>query len=429
MPGRQFDRAAFETLYGRPLPADVEERPGHYTLDTPLADMRSPVARLLMRVMRRQAMAFVGGDPKSPLGRIISAAIGDMNLRMFRMMTGGAVDGRLLDGLLLLVNGRYGLGLRTVLRAALPAPIGGPGTGGEPGRQAHPPARGGRRSAGRRVTWWSADGASTTTAPVARSRRSCSTTASWTTGCAGLGWSASSRPTTTVSWSTHAATAGATPGTATTAPRPVPPTWPASSRPCGSTGPIVGGHSMGADTSISLAVARPDLVRAVFLEDPPLLTPGEPLFGGEMGRRVADAGKAMSRFMSVFRYLPAGAGRALARRMTPTYSDLEIRPWVESKRRLSRDVLRTLESSALAFHGSMEELRRVDAPVLLVIGDRDAGAIVSEEIAAEAAATMPNLRVAHLAGASHDIRRARFDAYMEALRDFLDRSSERHGTA
>ncbi len=121
VPGRGFDRAAFEALYGRPLPDDTPELPGHYTLNTPLADMRSPVARLLMRVMRRQAMAFVGGDPASPLGRIISAAIGDMTLRMFRMMSGGAVDGRMLDGLLLLTNGRYGLGVRTVLRAALAA--------------------------------------------------------------------------------------------------------------------------------------------------------------------------------------------------------------------------------------------------------------------------------------------------------------------
>jgi len=41
---------------------------------------------------------------------------------------------------------------------------------------------------------------------------------------------------------------------------------------------------------------------------------------------------------------------------------------------------------------------------------------------------MPNIRVVHLAGASHDIRRTRFDAYMEALRGFLDRTSGPHGT-
>ena len=134
----------------------------------------------------------------------------------------------------------------------------------------------------------------------------------------------------------------------------------------------------------------------------------------------------MARFMSIFRYLPAGAGRALARRISPTYADAEIIPWVDSKRRLSRDFLRTMESGAMTLETTVDTLRQAPVPVLLIIGDRDAGAIVSEQIAADAAAGMPNLQVVHLAGANHDIRRARFDAYLEALRDFLDRTSGPH---
>jgi pimeloyl-ACP methyl ester carboxylesterase len=193
--------------------------------------------------------------------------------------------------------------------------------------------------------------------------------------------------------------------------------------------PIVGGHSMGADAAVHLAAARPELARGVFLEDPPLLTPNEPVFGGEIGRRMGDAGKMMARFMSIFRYMPAGAGRALARRMSPTYPDVEIRPWVDAKRRVSRDFLRTMASGAVTMETSVDTLRQVTAPGLLIIGERDAGAIVSEQIAAEAAASMPNLQVVHLAGANHDIRRARFDAYMQALRHFVDRTYGPHGTA
>ena len=153
-PGRGFDRAAFEAVYGRPLPDDTPELPGHYTLNTPLADMRSPVARLLLRVMRRQAMAFAGGDPTSPLGRIISAAMGDMSLRMFRMMSGGAVDGRMLEGLLLLTNGRYGLGVRTVLRAALAGRHGG---GGREAKRTRGEAPGAPEATATRAARW-ADG-------------------------------------------------------------------------------------------------------------------------------------------------------------------------------------------------------------------------------------------------------------------------------
>ena len=38
-------------------------------------------------------------------------------------------------------------------------------------------------------------------------------------------------------------------------------------------------------SAIQLAATRPDLVRGVFLEDPPLVTPGQPIFGGEIVRR------------------------------------------------------------------------------------------------------------------------------------------------
>ncbi len=84
-------------------------------------------------------------------------------------------------------------------------------------------------------------------------------------------------------------------------------------------------------------------------------------------------------------------------------------------------------SGAVTLETSLDTLRQIAAPALLVIGDRDAGSIVSEGIAAEAAAGMPNVAVVHLAGASHDIRRTRFDGYMEALRGFLERTSGEGG--
>ena len=39
--------------------------------------------------------------------------------------------------------------------------------------------------------------------------------------------------------------------------------------------PVVGGHSLGADTSMNFAALHPELTRAVFLEDPPIIIPGE----------------------------------------------------------------------------------------------------------------------------------------------------------
>jgi N-formylmaleamate deformylase len=44
--------------------------------------------------------------------------------------------------------------------------------------------------------------------------------------------------------------------------------------------PVVGGHSMGADTSMHLAANDKDLTRGIFLEDPPIFLPGEKFGSG-----------------------------------------------------------------------------------------------------------------------------------------------------
>ena len=45
--------------------------------------------------------------------------------------------------------------------------------------------------------------------------------------------------------------------------------------------PVVGGHSMGADTALTFAADYPHRVRGVFLEDPPLILPGETFSDGK----------------------------------------------------------------------------------------------------------------------------------------------------
>ncbi len=54
------------------------------------------------------------------------------------------------------------------------------------------------------------------------------------------------------------------------------------------------------------------------------------------------------------------------------------------------------------------------------MGDREKGAIVSPEVAQKMAQVIADLRIAHLTGTSHDIRRTKFGEYMQVLRDFLD---------
>jgi N-formylmaleamate deformylase len=183
--------------------------------------------------------------------------------------------------------------------------------------------------------------------------------------------------------------------------------------------PVVGGHSMGADTSMGLAASYPELVRGIFLEDPPIILPGETFSDGKQTIKGEEIGKMMAKFMRLFKLMPKFIGVRMARKGSPTYPDDEIMPWVDSKKRVSYDFLSSMASMQIELSDPFEVFKKITVPVLLIIGDRAKMSIVSQQAAQEAARVNDKVRVVHLAGASHDIRRTRFDGYMPALAQFL----------
>jgi pimeloyl-ACP methyl ester carboxylesterase len=128
----------------------------------------------------------------------------------------------------------------------------------------------------------------------------------------------------------------------------------------------------------------------------------------------------MAKFMRMFKLMPKFIGVRLARKASPTYPENEIIPWVDSKRRVSFDFLSTLPKMNILTEDPLEVFRALSVPTLFIIGDREKMAIVSEETAQRAARMNENVRVVHLEGASHDIRRTRFDGYVPALVKFLE---------
>ena len=184
--------------------------------------------------------------------------------------------------------------------------------------------------------------------------------------------------------------------------------------------PVVGGHSMGAETAMNLAASYPDLTRGIFLEDPPIILAGETFGDGKKTIRGEDIGKMMAKFMRLFKLMPKFIGVRMARRASPTYPDDEIKPWVDSKKRVSSDFLNALSTMEMELCDPFELFKKITVPVLLIIGDREKMSIVSQEAAQEAARVNAKVQVVHLAGASHDIRRTRCDGYMPALERFLD---------
>lgn len=187
--------------------------------------------------------------------------------------------------------------------------------------------------------------------------------------------------------------------------------------------PVVGGHSLGAETSMHLAADYPQLTRGIFLEDPPIFLPGETFGNGEQTIKMEDVGKMMAKFMRLFKLLPKFIGMRMARKASPTYPDDEIIPWVDSKKRVSFDFLNSLPRMEMHASEPLEAIRKIQVPILLFIGDREKMSIVSVDTAQKAASLNDKVQVVHLGGASHDIRRTRFDGYLPALREFL---SERY---
>lgn len=183
--------------------------------------------------------------------------------------------------------------------------------------------------------------------------------------------------------------------------------------------PAIGGHSMGADTGLHLAAYHSDLLGRLVLEDPPVVLPGEPMFGGRIGERMGDSPKLMLTAMRVARALPRGVLTPIARKLMPGCPDDEITPWVNSKKRVQPAFLKGSTTLFDPDHSSLDVIGKVTVPTLLFRGDRELGAIVSEGAADAATAALPSLQVMHLAGAGHDIRRAQFTPYISAVTEFL----------
>jgi hypothetical protein len=108
----------FELLLGRPVPENLPERKGKYTVNTPLGDLGGSLAgsRLIV-FFEKQIEDLVKDDPESPNALMIRESVNGIPLRSIVMMGGGRVNRGMIDGLVAMVNGRFLLGLVKALRA------------------------------------------------------------------------------------------------------------------------------------------------------------------------------------------------------------------------------------------------------------------------------------------------------------------------
>jgi pimeloyl-ACP methyl ester carboxylesterase len=176
--------------------------------------------------------------------------------------------------------------------------------------------------------------------------------------------------------------------------------------------PAVLGHSMGAATALALAGAHPDVPGAILLEDPPPRWVAQPAGGpGDQAWRARQHDRITGLKTKTREELIAAQHAE-----TPGWSEAELGPWADAKLRLSLSVLQRGAPAAIDWPALV---RSITCPALLITADPAQGAIVAEADAATLQTLVPQLRVVHIAGAGHSIRRDQFDRYMQVVRGFL----------
>lgn len=197
--------------------------------------------------------------------------------------------------------------------------------------------------------------------------------------------------------------------------------------------PAILGHSMGAATTLVLAGSYPDVPGAILLEDPPgWWAAADPVLGAAdqaagtrasaviHGRNPDDERMiGMQAWLADLKRKTRDQLIAEQRAATPGWSVAEIEPWADSKLRVSPNVLRVLDPATPRSVDWPSVLRRITCPALLITADPARGAVLNEAGAAALRTLVPQLEIAHIERAGHNIRREQFERFMEVARAFL----------
>jgi pimeloyl-ACP methyl ester carboxylesterase len=171
------------------------------------------------------------------------------------------------------------------------------------------------------------------------------------------------------------------------------------------------GHSMGAVTALALAGTYPDLPGTILLEDPPPFWAQSAPSAEQTDRR-----KAMAQWMIELKRKTPDEMMDESRKGNPTWPEAERGPWVESKVRMSFNVLSGFGQVGLDLRAAVQ---RIICPALLITADVALGGIASAENAADLQSLVPHLRIAHVAGAGHNIRREQPTQFLRVVSEFI----------
>lgn len=179
--------------------------------------------------------------------------------------------------------------------------------------------------------------------------------------------------------------------------------------------PVLGGHSMGASTSAQVEAHFPGLVRALLLEDPPWFE-AEPPKPEETPKEGQPRVRPRADWITSLEKMSADELVEKCKQDNPTWPEIELRPWAESKKQFDYGFLYRPGGPT---HNWQDVYQAIHCPTLLITADPAKGAIVNPVMAKIITTNNQNIQVANIKGAGHNIRRENYPAYIKAVQDFL----------
>jgi pimeloyl-ACP methyl ester carboxylesterase len=181
-------------------------------------------------------------------------------------------------------------------------------------------------------------------------------------------------------------------------------------RELGIKNPVLIGHSMGGTCATNVAGLYPDLPKAIILEDPGWMTPGEapPI------RREGEVD--MRKRAEQFQQMTVEELIEQCHKESPLWSYEELLPWAESKKQFDTNLFSSFNINELPW---AEMVSKIQCPALLFTAETG---IVSDGTAAKAMKLWTaNKPLSHVKVMSvgHNIRRENFQEFIDAVRQFL----------
>lgn len=188
---------------------------------------------------------------------------------------------------------------------------------------------------------------------------------------------------------------------------------------------VLYGHSLGAMAAMAVAAELPDRVAGLILEDPPFHTMGRhiagtpwlPLFCGlrEIARQGGSEDVRARKLADLAVPAPDGGTTTLGARRTRQSLEFSARCLATTDPEVFTPVI---DGCWLDGYDEEDLFRKIQCPVLLLHGDPDTGAALTERDAQRALSTIPNCRRVSFPGVGHLIHQDQPERIVRLIEEF-----------